>query len=248
MAQKPHLLNRILPVALRNRLRELALRTIPSMRHLDMPRRLAHLKALGFEPRSIVDVGAHWGDWARVAAKVWPRARILGVEPNPDDLPHLEQTRRDVPSFDFRQGLLGPERRTVKFRSESHQTSLLAPVPGESEALQTAEMWTLDELLAQAAFGPPQLIKLDVQGYELEVLRGASHALSQCEAVLAEVSMFRFFPGMPLADEVIQFMRERGFVWYDVAGIYRRKHDDALGQMDLLFVREDHPLRASSAW
>jgi uncharacterized membrane-anchored protein YjiN (DUF445 family) len=59
------------------------------------------------------------------------------------------------------------------------------------------------------------------------------------------VSYFRFDPGTPLVDEVIAFMKERGFQWYDVMGILRRPSDDALAQMDLLFVRADHPLRAA---
>jgi hypothetical protein len=87
-----------------------------------------------------------------------------------------------------------------------------------------------------------------VQGYELEVLRGATETLRACEAVMSEVSLFRYTPDTPLADEVIGFLRDRGFVLYDVAGVLRRPLDDALGQMDLVFVKEDHPLRKSSAW
>ena len=82
------------------------------------------------------------------------------------------------------------------------------------------------------------------RGMSLEVLKGAEKALETCEAVLAEVSFFRFFPAMPTADEVIDFMRERGFALYDVMGILRCQQTDALGQMDFMFLKADHPLRA----
>src|SRR5690242_19187214 len=98
MATRPHILNRILPMGLRSMLRRAALSCIPSMRHLDMPRRLAHLKAVGFSPRVIFDVGAATGEWARLAARVWPDARIVGFEPNASNAADLERCRRELPA------------------------------------------------------------------------------------------------------------------------------------------------------
>jgi hypothetical protein len=106
----------------------------------------------------------------------------------------------------------------------------------------------LDELLAAGELPQPEFLKLDVQGYELEVLRGAAGALRACQAVMAEVNLFRYAPETPLADEVVAFLRGHGFVLYDIVGLLRRPLDDALGQMDLVFVKEDHPLRKSNAW
>ena len=241
-----HILNRILPARLRTQLRSVALCTIPTMRHLDMERRLRHMRSLGFEPKSILDVGAATGEWSRMVAKIWPGARILGIEPNQRNAARLKEVRTQLPAFEYWQGFLGPERGTVTYSDRAAQTSLLdadANAAGDS----TAEMATLDELLHQRGFPAPDLIKLDVQGYELAVLNGAAEALRHCQAVLAEVSYFRFFAGMPTADEVIDYLKQRGFAWYDVMGIYRRPSDDALAQMDLMFVQQDHALRSCSA-
>jgi FkbM family methyltransferase len=213
------------------------------MRHLDMPMRLRRMRDNGFSPKSIVDVGAAQGHWARMAAKIWPQATIFGVDPNESNVAELEATKRDVPQFDYRRAFLGPERKQVRYADRSDQTSLL-DVADEHTA--TAEMVPLDELVADHHLAQPELLKLDVQGFELEVLRGAQRTLEGCQAVLAEVSMVRFFQTVPLAADVISFLADHGFAWYDVMGIYRRQSDDALAQMDLMFVRESHPLRSQS--
>ena len=54
----------------------------------------------------------------------------------------------------------------------------------------------LDELLASGRVPQPQFMKLDVQGFELEVLKGATKMLQAAEVVLLEVSFTRFFPGL----------------------------------------------------
>jgi FkbM family methyltransferase len=244
---KQHILNRILPMSLRRRLRQAALRTIPSMRHLDMRLRLVQLARNGFQPQVIYDIGASTGEWARMVAGIWPQARIFGFEPNAADQPALEQTRRELPNFSFRRCFLGPAEKTVRFHSAGVATSVLDPSNLAAPA-DEAPMLTIDRLVAERQIPPPDFMKTDVQGYELSVLGGASDALAPCQAVLLEVSFFRFLPGSPLADEVIRFMRDAGFVWYDIVGCLRRPFDDALAQMDLLFVREENPLRASGRW
>src|SRR2546422_465251 len=88
-------------------------------------------------------------------------------------------------------------------------------------------------------------LKLDVQGYELEVLRGAERTLTATDVVLMEVSLLQYNAGAPLFAEVTAFMKAIGFVVYDICGQLRRAADEALFQADLLFVREDSTLRAS---
>jgi hypothetical protein len=87
-------------------------------------------------------------------------------------------------------------------------------------------------------------IKIDVQGYELEVLKGGMRTLARAQAILIELSLIEINEGAPLLDEALSFMRAAGFVAYDVLEIHRRPLDGAMNQIDILFVREESPLRA----
>ncbi len=88
------------------------------------------------------------------------------------------------------------------------------------------------------------LLKVDVQGYELEVLRGGTRTLALAEVVLLEVSLLEYNQGAPLMPEVVAFMASAGFVPYDVCGQFRRETDNALCQIDIMFVRRESALRA----
>ena len=240
-----HVLNRILPLSLRMVLRGVALRVVPSMRHLDMNMRLRHMAAVGFSPRVIVDVGAAEGKWSRMAAAIWPTARIVAFEPRESKRAQLETARRELPSFSYHICFLGEKSGRVSYADRSNQTSLYT---AHATAGESANMRTLDELVEAGLVPQPDLLKLDVQGYELEVLAGCERAMGGIQAVLTEVSFYSFHPAMPTADDVIARMKERGFVVYDVMGLLRLQEDDALGQMDLMILRSDHTLPGKRSW
>jgi hypothetical protein len=107
---------------------------------------------------------------------------------------------------------------------------------------------TVDQLCAERNLAGPYLLKVDVQGAELQVLAGARRTLEQTEAVLLELSFFGFYLGSPQFCDVIAEMKERGFVAYDVYGFLYRPLDNALSQMDVAFVREDGLFRKSHAY
>ena len=103
---------------------------------------------------------------------------------------------------------------------------------------------------ARAAAGVrgPFLLKLDVQGYEIEVLKGGARALAEAEAFLLEVPLLQYNEGAPLFAEVVEFMKDAGFVAFDICGQVRRETDGALFQVDILFVPERSALRAHMAF
>lgn len=222
-------------------LRQCAVATIPSMRHLDMPKRLQHLSTLGIQPKVIFDIGAAQGQWARLAASIWPEASIIGFEPNGVNRRHLEQAQSDLPKFQFIPCFLGTQHQSIQYQYKGNQTSLYDATASGGQQ-NTSDMYVLDELLTQGRIPSPEFLKLDVQGYELEVLRGGSKAMSTCDVILLEVSFFRDHPEIPIAHEVIEFMTACSFCWFDVMGILRHPDDDKLWQMDLLFLKSSHPL------
>jgi hypothetical protein len=104
-------------------------------------------------------------------------------------------------------------------------------------------MDTLDHLLEKRQWSPPLLMKLDVQGFELEILKGGSRALDASEVVILETSILEYNRGGPLFDEVVSFMKRAGFLVYDICGQLRRETDGVLFQTDLVFCKEFSDLR-----
>jgi hypothetical protein len=94
----------------------------------------------------------------------------------------------------------------------------------------------------------PDLVKLDVQGFELEVLRGAPSLFGGTELFVVETSLFAFLPGLPLLGEAIEFMAARGYEVYDLAGRIFRPVDGALAQLDVAFARRRGVLRRHDLW
>jgi hypothetical protein len=118
----------------------------------------------------------------------------------------------------------------------------------QSAPVKSHPMRTVDRVVRDRGASPPDFLKLDVQGYELEVLKGAEESLNSLQVILAELNFLDIHKNVPLVSEVIAWLDERGWVAYDVCGLTRRPLDGALWQADLIFVPKDSPLRTNKAW
>ena len=109
-------------------------------------------------------------------------------------------------------------------------------------------MLTIDTILVQHADFQPDLVKLDIQGFELEALMGASKLFGTTELFIIETSLFSFINGSPITREVISFMADRSYEIYDITEFLRRPYDAALGSVDIAFVKGHGLLRSSNRW
>lgn len=209
---------------------------------------LRRLRQRGFQPAEIVDCGAYEGHWARVAKRVFPKARVLMVEAQPAKRPFLERVRQQYgPSADFVIGLLGPERKeAVPFFEMETGSSVLWELGDAPRRQVMLPMRTLDDVLAEKNLRQVNFLKLDLQGYELEVLKGATETMNRAEVILSEVSFLPYNQSAPLFNEVVRFLAEKGFVLYDICAL-QRLSDQALFQADVLFVKTDSALRKTKA-
>ena len=150
---------------------------------------LGNMARLGFRPDRILDVGAYVGGWTEMAHQVFPAAAIHMIEAQAGKEPVLAEVAKATGStFSIR--LLGPEtgRSVIFYEMESGSSILpeLSSVPRTERTLTTA---TLDEVVQELGWDRVDLIKMDVQGYELKVfaggreaLRGARQCCSRCRS------------------------------------------------------------------
>jgi hypothetical protein len=109
-------------------------------------------------------------------------------------------------------------------------------------------MIKIDEVVENKKLKGPFLIKVDVQGAELDALSGAQKTLLKSEAVVLEVSLFEFLEGAPQFYDVVAYMKDRDFVAYDIILGWNRPLDNALGQMDILFVKDKGMFRKDHSY
>jgi FkbM family methyltransferase len=204
----------------------------------------ARLRDQGFCPSGIIDVGAHQGDWIRLVRQIFPDPPALSVEAREEQRAPLTQICSELSGVQFVIALLGSEPKSdVQFQIHGSGSSLFAE---RSDALRTTrqlQMRTLDDVVSSdGRLKSPIFLKLDIQGAELDVLRGAEKTLSLSEVVQVEVALLNYNEGAPLSAEVVAFMDAKGFAVYDIAGFVRPTGAD-LVQIDILFVKKISGLR-----
>ena len=156
----------------------------------------------------------------------------------------LRKTKNDLNGVEFVIALLGGDNaKAVTFHSNSSGSSIY---PERSDAIkiqQALPMRRLDDIIKESAFSmPPYFLKLDIQGGELQCLRGGLSTLAEAEVVQLEIALLNYNEGAPGAAQVVAFMEAHGFSIFDVAG-FIRPNGVNLVQIDVIFVAKDLKLR-----
>lgn len=199
------------------------------------------------EPRTVLDVGANRGQFALVAAHRWPDARLICFEPLPAAVARLTEVLATTPaSAEVRNVALTDTPGEAKLHvSRADDSSSLLPIgfrqpatfPGTDEVgVITVRAARLDDEVDIGQLARPVLLKIDVQGGELHVLRGATAALDHVDAVLVECSFVEFYEGQPLAHELVGFLAGYGLVLTG-AGVPTTDRTGRVVQIDLVFGR-----------
>jgi FkbM family methyltransferase len=210
------------------------------------------MRAGGARPQTIIDVGAALGDWSREAARVFPDARFVLVEPVREFDPALDAAAAAIGRATVVRAAAGRVvgEGTLHVHPDLVGSSLFREREGEhvDGEPRNVPMTTVDTLVEQHELEPPFLLKVDVQGAEAAVLEGATTAFEDMVGVICEVSFFDFFVGGVPFDALVAGMRARDFCVYDISNLARRPLDGALGQADVAFVPVNSPLRSEHVY
>ena len=207
---------------------------------------------LGRDPRFVIDVGGHVGQTALRFADAFPAARVVTFEPDPENFVTLQRNVANTPRIRAVNAAVGRQSTvSTLHRNRGSQThSLLGVAEGAQQYVISTDLLeragdvdvdvvSLDAFLASAGNERPDVVKVDTQGYELEVLGGAGELLAMRPAPLlyVEVSFVPQYAGQPLFTEVYSFLFERGF---RLVGLYETGFSTHFYQVgaNALFVHE----------
>ncbi|MDG2390020.1 MAG: FkbM family methyltransferase [Planctomycetaceae bacterium] len=203
----------------------------------------------------ILDVGANTGQYGQRIWKDGFSGRIISFEPMSTEFQLLSESAEKHPRWEVRQTALGDEAGTgeIQVTDFSPASSLLKPTglletdlwhPQKSETIQIQRLDDIaDEILTP---DDRVCLKLDVQGFEDRVLKGAAQSLSRVEMLELELSVQEMYAGEMLLIDMLHWMDELGFMLVSVDDAYVCPQTGRVLQYDGIFLRKqadtvDHP-------
>jgi FkbM family methyltransferase len=200
---------------------------VPSLEHRELPRT---------PYATVVDVGAHTGQFSLLARKFYPEATIHAFEPLPEAAAKFREVFGDDPLVRLHEVAIAPAtgEATLYLDSAWDGGSLLrgAWKSDREIPVHTAQ---LEDVVSADEIRSPALLKLDVQGYELDALVGCSSLLDRFDDVVVELMLREDRVGQPLAADVVTLLRDRGFQLVGIDSIGRR--EGSIVRFDGIFSR-----------
>jgi FkbM family methyltransferase len=188
--------------------------------------RLLRWRDAGFRPRIIYDIGAHLGLWSEMAQVVFCPDTIFLFEPQREFQDKVRARQPRDTHWEIVPVALGEreEVRSMHVTQNAAASSLLAPatagVPANwgTQPVRREEVAVapLDSLVTKRPMPGPDLVKIDVQGFERAVLAGGRETLLEAQRLVIEVSLHPIYQGQALLPEVVQTLSGLGFQMEDM--------------------------------
>ena len=179
--------------------------------------KLDELKKIGFNPKTILDIGAHKGQFYNWAKDVWPEAFIWMLEANEyheNDLKNLISNTQDQYTI----VTMGDMERNVNFYTRSDK-----PHTEGASYYKEANYWDIPQLVMEIPkklqtldnlfdeHSRFDLIKIDTQGSELDIIKGGLGLCKKSSYIILEVATIEYNIGAPMESEIVNFMNKIGF-------------------------------------
>lgn len=200
---------------------------------------LKHIKRLGFEPQTIIDVGVAIGTFPLY--ENFPDSTHLLIEP----LCEFEHSIKEICekyNASYVIAAAGSNSGNIKINVLPDLSSSSIYKEKESKFINSTSREVtqirIDDVCEDKGLKGPYLIKIDVQGAELDVLGGSTNIMKYTEVIILEVSLLKIYQEGPELYDVIDYMYKKDYVIYDIFGGQYRQFDGALIQLDVAFVKE----------
>jgi len=200
----------------------------------NLERRLTHYKSFNVKFDNVLDIGAFKGEWTKTFKKYFPESNVLMIEANED---HEEDLKK---VGEYKIALLGEEdgkevdyyKAVGKIQTGNsiyleQTTTEFIPVKKKTIRLPTL-------LNSEDGY---DLIKMDVQGSELDIIKGALPIINNTTLLLLEVNLYQYNKGAPLIADVMAYLTKLGFKLVDIVDLLYNQDNGYLLQIDAMFKK-----------
>jgi FkbM family methyltransferase len=197
-----------------------------------------YIKLINYSsPKRFLDIGAHTGDFTKDLTRLAPDCDVIMVEANPNCEPYLQKLKYgyDMVALSNKQGkaelfveksnIIGTGASLYRENTDWYADGKFEKVEVELDTLDNRSYFA-DEVI--------DLVKLDVQGAELDILEGGRKTITRSKYVLIETSLVVYNHGAPMIDAIVPKMKEYGFYMEDFMD-YQRFSNNQVFQLDILF-------------
>ena len=189
------------------------------------------------KPKRVLDIGAHIGDFTSNLSRLAPECIFVMVEANPHCEPYLSKLSHAYEILALsnyvgttnihieKSNNIGTGASIYRENTEWYADDKFELIETQVNTLDNLNYFS-DEMI--------DLVKIDVQGAELDILNGGSKTIKRSKYVLLEVSTYQYNIGAPLMDQVVNKMKEYEFVIEDIIE-YQKFSNGSIFQLDILF-------------
>ena len=194
----------------------------------------------------IVDVGANRGQFALIARKIFPQALIHSFEPLQEPAQIFKRIFSSDPNVTLHTCAIGREKTTAIIHvTKDDDSSSLFPITKKQSAMfhgateketRQVTVLPLSQALGGTSIPSASFLKIDVQGFELDVLQGCKDILNKFSHLYIECSFIELYEGQALAHEIISYLNKHGFAFSGAYNLCCDKKGIAV-QADFLFTQ-----------
>jgi FkbM family methyltransferase len=196
--------------------------------------------------KTVIDVGAHTGEFALKIHQILPHAKIYSFEPLKDCFEKLNKNSKSIANLQCFNVALGEQRQETEIHHNDFSPSSSLLKLGEHKehfpftqgsTKEIIQVDTLDNFTQKLSLQKNILLKIDVQGFEDKVIAGSLSTLSDVKLIIVETSFKELYKSQPLFSDIYYILTKLDFIYLGSWGQLKSPIDGSPCQEDSIFVK-----------